>query len=72
MRRATRSTSGTIGPIRPTLIEHFRPGGPEYVFSELSLTTVYFTEEINGDSENERTTLCCLRPQETELLDDYF
>ena len=42
------------------------------MFSEPSLMTIYFTEEINGDSENERTTLCCLRPQEIELLDDYF
>ena len=40
--------------------------------SEPSLVTIYFTEEINGDSENEITTLCCLRPQETEMLNNYF
>ena len=34
--------------------------------------TIYFTEEINGDSENERITLCCRRPQEIDMLDSYF
>ena len=33
---------------------------------------IYFSEEISGDNENEPITLCCLRPQEVELLDDYF
>ena len=41
-------------------------------FPEPFLTTIYFTKNIKGDSENERTTLCCLRPQEIEMLDNYF
>ena len=39
---------------------------------EPSLMMIYFSEKISGDNKNERTTLCCLRPQEIELLDDYF
>ena len=39
---------------------------------EPSLMTIYFMEEINGDSVNKQTALCSLKPQETEMLDKYF